>query len=52
MTETDAKKPIKKSRWVKKSGVPRYTKEQQKELDKFSETDLNRWHRGARVRPS
>lgn len=39
---------IVQSRWVKKSDVPRYTKEQQKDLDKFVESFG--WHRAARVR--
>lgn len=40
--------PIKQSRWVKSSDVPRYTKEQQAAIaELFHEADG--WHRGARV---
>jgi len=39
---------VRQSRWIKRSAVPRYTKEQRKALDKFVE--CFGWHRGARVR--
>ena len=42
-------KPVKQSRWVKKSDVPRYTKEQQKALDAVP-CDADGWSNGARVR--
>jgi hypothetical protein len=49
--EADGKRagqPVKHSRWVKKSGVPRYSKPQEKAIaSRFSEQDG--WHRGARV---
>ena len=43
-----AGEPIKHSRWVKASGVPRYSKPQEKAIaSRFSEPQG--WHRGARV---
>ena len=42
-------KPIRHSRWVKKSGLPRYSKAQEKQIgEQFVEPQG--WHRGARVR--
>lgn len=46
-TEVEEKKPIKQSRWVKKSNVERYSKEQQKDLDSY--TEQPGWHKGAKV---
>jgi len=43
------RKPIRQSRWVKKSNVARYSKEQLKELDTFGR-DCDGWRNGARVR--
>lgn len=41
-------KPIRHSRWVKRSGVPRYSKQQEKAIgERFVEP--KGWHRGARV---
>ena len=44
----EEEKPIVQSRWVAKSRVERYTKEQQKDLDKYVEPFG--WHNGARVK--
>ncbi len=44
--DKESGKPIKHSRWNKKSGVPRYSKPQEKAIGSRREQG---WHRGARV---
>ena len=46
-TEVKDKKPIVQSRWVKKSNVERYSKEQRKDLDSYVEQPG--WNKGAKV---
>jgi hypothetical protein len=41
--------PIRQSRWVKKSDVPRFDKEQQKGVDAVK-GDIDGWFHGARCR--
>lgn len=52
MTHDEEGNPIRQSRWVKKSNVPRYNKEQRKLLDEMNLREPDGWHRGARVRAS
>lgn len=45
--DKESGKPIKHSRWNRKSGVPRYSKAQEKAFGQRKEDQG--WHRGARV---